>query len=41
MNLYRYMQYDIAYKGDIVFNYGDKGNLFYIILSGQIEVWTP
>ena len=24
-----------------VFNYGDKGNLFYIILSGQIEVWSP
>ena len=28
-------------KGEIVFNYGDQGQLFYIIIEGEVEIKVP
>lgn len=28
-------------KGETVFHFGDRGQLFYIIIDGEIEIRTP
>ena len=28
-------------KDSLVVKYGDKGDLFYIILRGRVSVWVP
>ena len=35
------MKYKLYKKGDIIFNYGDIGDLFYIITSGKVGVHVP
>jgi len=41
MNIYKHLRYEALQKGQIVFKYGDRGSLFYIIISGKIDVYTP
>ena len=41
MYLYRNMRYEEFGPSDIVFNYGDQGDLFYIIMEGEVIVKTP
>lgn len=39
--LYRNMEFLQLKKGQKVFNYGDVGDLFYIVISGEISIKTP
>lgn len=39
--LYKSLQLDEIPKGKEVFSYGDSGNTFYIILSGEVEIKIP
>ena len=38
---YKAMQVESFSKGNVVFNYGDKGELFYIIFTGSVGVLIP
>ena len=40
-HLYRKVQYLELYKDETVCQYGDPGDLFYIILKGEVIVKTP
>lgn len=40
LNICRHLRYEVKPKGSVVFNYGDKGNLFYIVIAGQVDVLT-
>jgi len=33
------MQLEFHKKGEDVINYGEQGELFYMILEGNVEVW--
>ena len=35
------IQYEEYQEGDIVFRYGDDGDKFYLIMKGEITVFTP
>ena len=35
------MEFKFHEAGDLVFRYGDYGDLFYIILQGEVEVLIP
>lgn len=35
------MQYKFCAKNTNVFDYGSKGDKFYIVLDGELEVWVP
>ena len=39
--IFKWMRYKHFKKGDIVFNYGDIGDLFYIIMEGKVGVHIP
>lgn len=41
MRAYKVMFVKEHARGETVFNYGDKGNLFYVILKGTVEVIAP
>jgi CRP-like cAMP-binding protein len=40
-NLYTHLRIEECKAGRKVFNYGDYGQLFYIIIEGEVEVRTP
>lgn len=35
------MQFKLHHRDDVVFYYGDKGALFYVILQGDVDVLIP
>ena len=35
------LQYEFFSAGETIFNYGDFGNKFYIILKGKVEIKVP
>lgn len=35
------LKYEYKKKGDIVFNFGDIGDKFYVILQGSVSVRIP
>ena len=35
------MEYEYFGKDEVIFHYGDKGDKFYIILSGSVDVYLP
>ena len=39
--MYRALHYVEYQAGESIFKYGDEGDLFYIIISGEVEVKTP
>ena len=41
MYLYRNMRFKEIEGGYKVFDYGDKGDLFYIIMEGEVIIKTP
>ena len=41
MNIFRNLQYEEKQINDVIFKYGDRGAKFYIIITGQVEVFTP
>ncbi|KAL4432939.1 hypothetical protein ABPG74_014453 [Tetrahymena malaccensis] len=40
-NVFKVMKYETFQKGDKIFQIGDKGDKFYIILSGKVKVTIP
>lgn len=40
LNICRHLRHEVKPQGSVVFNYGDKGNLFYIVIAGQVDVLT-
>jgi CRP-like cAMP-binding protein len=39
--LFQSLKVDEQAKGSFVFNYGDEGSTFYIILSGEVQIRVP
>jgi len=37
----RYLKYEIFHPGKAIFHIGDKGDKFYIILKGAVDVFVP
>jgi len=35
------LKYDYCPKDSFVINYGEQGDMFYIILKGKVSVWVP
>ena len=35
------LEYRVVNKDSFVINYGEQGDLFYIILKGKVSVWQP
>ena len=35
------LEYKTVTKDSFVINYGEQGDLFYIILKGKVSVWVP
>ena len=38
---FRVMQFEEHPCGEVLFNFGDEGDLFYVILKGQVSVEIP
>jgi CRP-like cAMP-binding protein len=41
MGLCRKLKYEFQWKGNYVFEYGDAGNTFYIVMDGRVGVEAP
>lgn len=39
--LFNSLKYEDCLEGHTVFNYGDQGNTFYILLAGEVEIRVP
>ena len=35
------MKYEKFEKGKNVFDYGHRGDKFYLIIEGQVSIWVP
>ena len=35
------MYYQFFPQKSVIFRYGDEGDVFYIIISGKVQVWLP
>ncbi len=40
-SLFRNMKLEEHPEGHVVFNFGDRGQLFYIVITGQVSIMTP
>lgn len=40
-NLYTHLRLQESRAGSTVFKFGDRGQLFYIIIDGEVEIRTP
>ena len=39
--LYKNLKFLRISKGETIFEFGDDGDLFYIVLSGEVSIYTP
>ena len=39
--LFSSLKHEVGARGSVVFNYGDSGSTFYILLSGEVEIRVP